>query len=143
MSKKFPKKILFQISGINKSSYYKWIANSVQRAKIEQKEAIITEAIKEMYIKHKGCYGVERMTKGLRIEKDIYCNHKKVYRIMKESGYLSVIKPKKNYTKAGKPHPKHKYIASKRFTHKYDRKQRNRKTCNISNSNENDRKNKR
>ena len=46
------------------------------------------------------------MTKQLKIEKNIYCNHKKVYRIMKENNYLSVIKRKKNYTKPGKPHPK-------------------------------------
>ena len=68
-----------------------------------------------MYIKHKGRYGIERMTKGLRIEKNIHCNHKKVYRIMKESGYLSVIKPKKNYAKPGKAHPKHN-VLKRNFT---------------------------
>lgn len=68
-----------------------------------------------MYKKHKGRYGVERMTSALKIEKNIYCNHKKVYRIMKENGYLSVVKVKKNYTKAGKPHPKHN-VLKRNFT---------------------------
>lgn len=68
-----------------------------------------------MYTKHKGRYGVERMTNALKIEKKIYCNHKKVYRIMKENGYLSVIKVKKNYTKVGNPHPKHN-VLKRNFT---------------------------
>lgn len=55
------------------------------------------------------------MTNALRIEKDVYCNHKKVYRIMKENGYLSVIKAKRNYRKPGKPHPKNN-VLKRNFT---------------------------
>ena len=76
----------------------------------EQEENKIVEAIKSLYEKHKGRLGVERMTKQLRIEKDIYCNHKKIYRLMKNNGYLSVVKRKKNCTKPGKPHPKHNVL---------------------------------
>lgn len=60
-------------------------------------------------------YGVERMTNALKQSKKIFCNHKKVYRLMAENGYLSVIKPKKNYTKPGKPHPKHN-VLKRNFT---------------------------
>lgn len=102
--------MLFKISGINKSSYYKWLSNIGKQEIKKQEENKIIEAIKELYIKHKGCYGVERMTNALKIEKNIQCNHKKVYRIMKENGYLSVIKPKKNYIAPGKPHPKHNVL---------------------------------
>lgn len=55
------------------------------------------------------------MTNALKIEKNVHCNHKKVYRIMKENGYLSVIKIKKNYTKPGKPHPK-RNVLKRNFT---------------------------
>ena len=50
------------------------------------------------------------MTNALKQEKGISCNHKKVYRIMKENGYISVIKQKKKYRKPGKPHPKHNVL---------------------------------
>lgn len=98
--------ILFKIAGVNKSSYYKWLSTVEQRKNKEYEENKIIEAIKELYIEHKGRLGVERMTNALRIEKNISCNHKKIYRIMKENGYLSVIKRKKKYVKPGKPHPK-------------------------------------
>lgn len=97
---------MFKISKVNKSSYYKWLSSIEKQRNKEQEENKIIEEIKELYIKHKGRYGVERMTNALKVEKNVHCNHKKVYRIMKENGYLSVVKRKKNYTKPGKPHPK-------------------------------------
>lgn len=106
---------MFEISKIKKSSYYKWLSSTDKQNQKEQEEKKIKEAIKELYIKHKGRYGIERMTKALRIEKNIHCNHKKVYRIMKENEYLSVIKRKKKYIKAGSPHPKHN-VLKRNFT---------------------------
>ena len=100
---------MFKISGINKSSYYKWISIEKSR-KVKEEEKKLVEAIKSLYEKHKGRLGVKRMTEALRIEKNIYCNHKKVYKLMKKYGYLSVIKRKKNYIKPGKPHPKHNVL---------------------------------
>lgn len=97
---------MFEISKINKSSYYKWLSFAEKRAVKEQEENKIVEEIKSLYEKHKGRLGVERMTNQLKIEKNIYCNHKKIYRLMKSNGYLSVVKRKKNYNKPGKPHPK-------------------------------------
>lgn len=101
---------MLNISEIKKSSYYKWLSLVEIRTFKEQEETKIIEAIKFLYEKHKGRLGVERMTNQLRIEKDIYCNHKKVYRLMKTNGYLSVVKCKKNYAKPGKPHPKHNVL---------------------------------
>lgn len=97
---------MFKVSKINKSSYYKWLSLAKRRKIKEQAENQIIEAIKSLYEEHKGRLGVERMTNQLKIEKNICCNHKKVYRIMKENNYLSVVKRKKKYTKPGKPHPK-------------------------------------
>lgn len=102
--------MLLEIAKVPKSTYFKWKANLPEIARKEQEENRIIAAIKELYVKNKGRYGVGPMTQRLRQEKKIYCNHKKVYRLMKENGYLSVVKPKKNYTKAGKPHPKHNVL---------------------------------
>jgi transposase InsO family protein len=55
------------------------------------------------------------MTNALRIEKNIKYNHKKIYRLMRENGYLSVVKRKKNYERPGKPHPKHN-VLKRNFT---------------------------
>lgn len=101
---------MLRISEIKKSSYYKWLSLAENRTIKEQEETKVIEAIKFLYDKHKGRLGVERMTKQLRIEKDIYCNHKKIYRLMKSNCYLSVVKRKKNCTKPGKPHPKHNVL---------------------------------
>jgi len=60
-------------------------------------------------------YGVERMTHELSQRKNIRCNHKKVYKLMKENGYLSVVKRKRKYTKPGKAHPKHN-VLKRNFT---------------------------
>lgn len=110
MSKTYPIKMLLEISKISKSSYYKWLSIAEKQTNKEQEENKIIEAIKMLYEEHKGRLGIDRMTQELRQEKGIYCNHKKVYRLMKENGYLSVIKRKKKYKKPGKAHPKHNVL---------------------------------
>lgn len=102
--------ILFKIAEINKSSYYKWISNSDKRKCKEQEEMRVIEKINGLYKKHKGRYGIIRMSQALKTEMNTNCNHKKVYRIMKENGYLSVIKRKKTYKEPGKAHPKHNVL---------------------------------
>lgn len=92
-----------------KSSYYKW-KNNIKITYIkEQEELQLIEEIKKIYIETKGTLGVTRMTLELK-RKNIFYNHKKIYRIMHENGYLSVVKRKKIYTKPGKPHPKHNVL---------------------------------
>ena len=95
---------------MSKSSYFKWKKRIPETIRKEQENNKIIEAIKELYMKNKGRYGVGPMTERLRQEKEIHCNHKKVYKLMKEYGYLSVVKRKKKYKKAGKPHPKHNVL---------------------------------
>ena len=102
--------MLLDIAKVPKSTYFKWKRNLPKITIKEQEENKIILAIKELYEKNKGRYGIIRMTQKLLQEKNIHCNHKKVYRLMKENGYLSVVKRKKNYTKAGTPHPKHNVL---------------------------------
>ncbi len=70
----------------------------------------IISKIKELYQKHKGRYGVDRMTHALEQDYYIKINRKRTYRFMKENGYLAVIKVKKKYNKSGEVHPKHNVL---------------------------------
>ena len=99
---------MLDIAKVPKSNYYKWKSNKNRNSKQEEEKRII-EKIKEIYEEAKGTLGVKRMTEELKRRK-IIVNHKKVYRIMRENGYLSVVKRKKTYTKPGKPHPKHNVL---------------------------------
>lgn len=102
--------MLLEISGVKKSTYYKWLNRINIKTKKDIEDEIIIEKIKELYKKHKGRYGVDRMTHALEQDYDIKYNHKKIYRLMKENNLLAVIKAKKNYTKPGEPHPKHNVL---------------------------------
>lgn len=101
---------MLRIAQVPKSSYYKWKNNIGKRCKKQKKETQLIQEIEKIYIETKGTLGVTRMTEELE-RKNIYYNHKKVYRIMKENGYLSVVKRKKKYIKPGKPHPKHNVLS--------------------------------
>lgn len=78
-------------------------------------EKYIVSKIKELYEKHKGRYGVDRMTHALEQNYSIKINRKRTYRLMKENGYLAVIKAKKKYNKSGEVHPKHN-VLKRNFT---------------------------
>ena len=71
-----------------------------------KEDAQVIKFIEKLYIKHYGRYGVERMTAALSADYGLKLNHKKVYRLMSQNGYLAVIKVKKRYRKPGDPHPK-------------------------------------
>ncbi|WP_312884164.1 IS3 family transposase [Clostridium psychrophilum] len=97
-------KILLEVSGIRRSSYYKWKKNINVLTKRKQANLNISERIKLLYVKHKGCYGVDRMTHALLNDYKLVVNHKHVYRLMKEHGYLAVIKPKKYFKQPQRRH---------------------------------------
>lgn len=98
-----------QIAKVPKSSYFKWKRNLGKNIKRKAQDEILLEEIKQIYIEANGTLGIVRMTNELR-RKNIFVNHKKVYRLMLEYGYLSVVKRKKKYSKPGKPHPKHNVL---------------------------------
>jgi len=66
-----------------------------------KRDAQAIKCIEALYSKHYGRYGVERMTAALWTGYGLKLNHKKVYRLMSQNGYLSVIKAKKRYRKPG------------------------------------------
>lgn len=92
------------ISGIKRSSYYKWLKNYDKITTRQKEDVLIIEKIKFLFEKHKGRYGVERMTKALHNDFKLAVNHKRVYRLMKENGYLSIIKAKTQFKQPTRKH---------------------------------------
>lgn len=106
LSSKYPITLLLKIAEINRSGYYRWLNKKVAVSEKLKEDLHVIKYIKKLYIKHYGRYGVERMTAALSKDYNIKLNHKKVYRLMSQNGYLSVIKIKKRYKKPGDLHPK-------------------------------------
>jgi putative transposase len=106
LSNTYPVTLLLHIAKINRSGYYKWLNKRMVISKKSKEDAHTIKFIEELYNKHYGRYGVERMTAALSADYDLRLNHKKVYRLMSQNGYLAVIKAKKRYRKPGDPHPK-------------------------------------
>jgi putative transposase len=90
----YPLWLILEVSGIKRSSYYKWRKLKNITTQKKEQDLIILEKIKILYEKHKGRYGVLRMTHALKSDYGIVANHKRVHRIMRENGYLAVIKAK-------------------------------------------------
>ncbi len=111
----YPLRLLVEISGIKRSSYYKWRKNKDLVTKKRAEDILIVDGIKKLYDKHKGRYGVQRMTHALAQDFDLKANHKRVHRIMRENGYLAVIKAK-NKQKFKKSEYCGKNILSRNFT---------------------------
>jgi putative transposase len=93
--------LLLQVAEINRSGYYRWLNKRMVVSENLKADAQIIKFIEKLYIKHYGRYGVERMTAALSADYGLNINHKKVYRLMSQNGYLSVIKIKKRYRKHG------------------------------------------
>jgi putative transposase len=72
--------------------------------KRKQDDMHITEKIQMLFAKHKGRYGVDRMTHTLFNDYNLVVNHKHVYILMKELGCLAVIKPKKYFKQPERRH---------------------------------------
>lgn len=65
---------------------------------------LIYEKIKILYVKHKGRYGIDRMTHALFNDFKLQVNHKHVYKLMKEHDCLAVIKAKKHFKQPERRH---------------------------------------
>src|SRR5665648_755034 len=99
LSSRYPVTLLLQIARINRSGYYRWLNKKMVVSEKSKRDAQAIKCIKELYSKHYGRYGVERMTAALWADYGLNLNHKKVYRLMSQNGYLAVIKAKKRYRK--------------------------------------------
>ncbi|WP_291327528.1 IS3 family transposase [Desulfovibrio sp. UCD-KL4C] len=83
--------ILFRVSGLVKSSYYKWL-NRAEPSKIADDQELEIK-LRNIHRKYP-IYGYRRMTAALG-KKGICVNHKRVYRLMKQMGRRSIIRKKR------------------------------------------------
>ena len=77
---------------VNRSSVYK----SSKPSKKALDDGALAKQIKAIQLKHKGSYGVDRMTGELR-RKGLHINHKRVARVMKLYKLNAIIRKKRNY----------------------------------------------
>jgi len=90
---KYPLKLLLQISGLSKSTYYFCVS------KIDpgcNNDEIMNEII-DIYYEHKGQYRYRRITLELK-NRGIVVNHKKVVRLINKMGLYSIIRNKRKYS---------------------------------------------
>jgi len=66
------------ISKIKHSTYYSWLRRRDIKTSKKLEDEYIIEKIKLLYEKHKGRYGVYRMTHALEQDYLIKCNHKRI-----------------------------------------------------------------
>lgn len=83
----FSIQMLFEIIGLQRSSYYKWL--NKKETKTSKENKIILENIKEIQEENNYIYGYRKMVIALNERLDIRVNHKRVYKLMKENNLLS------------------------------------------------------
>ncbi|CAG7659212.1 IS3 family transposase ISEnfa5 [Paenibacillus allorhizosphaerae] len=86
-------KLLCQIAGIPRSSYYKWLNRKPSSR--EQENHRLTHAMISLYKKVDGIFGYRQLTLHLRQQTEQQINHKRIYRLMKLKGIQSVIRRKR------------------------------------------------
>jgi putative transposase len=84
---------LLAITGIPRSSYYKWRATQPQREARQDRDREIKECMMAIHMTNQE-FGCPRMTTALW-EAGLNVNHKKVWRIMRELSIQSVIRKKR------------------------------------------------
>ena len=72
---------LCALSGIPRSSYYKWLHR--EESASEKENTRLLEEIIRLYSEVKGIYGYRRMTLNVNSRLKRNYNHKRIYRLMK------------------------------------------------------------
>ena len=85
---------------VPRSTYYRWVKSL---EKTDTRSDVITDKIEELCLNYQFIYGYRTITRLLLKEYGLVVNAKKVYRIMKEKGWLCRTKPKKS-PNIGKPY---------------------------------------
>ena len=87
------------VLGLNRSSYYKWLRRD--QSKQEIKDAELVRCICGLYQESNGIFGYRRMQMNLKRRFNLYCNKKRVHRVMRAIGMKSVIRRNRpNYIKS-------------------------------------------
>lgn len=89
----YPLKILLNVSGVKKSTFY----YTLSKVDKDDKNKSIIDKIKEIFFYHKERYGYRRITLELR-NQGYLVNHKKVYRLMIKLGLKPLKRNKRKYS---------------------------------------------
>lgn len=88
--------LLCRVVGINRSTYYAWLAARPAAAERQCAEDALTEEIREIHASSRGAYGAPRVHAALR-RKGHAMNRKKVERIMRERDIRGVTRRKRRH----------------------------------------------
>ena len=87
----YPVSVILDRFGVKHSTFYRWKARG---EKLEKRDEVV-EKIEQLCMEHHFIYGYRTITRLLKKIHGLIVNRKKVYRIMKERGWLCRARPKK------------------------------------------------
>lgn len=97
--KTIPISIILDCFGVKRSTFYRWKSDLTKVKKSDH----ISDKIEQICMENHFIYGYRTVTRLLKKHYGIVVNHKKVYRILKNKGWLCRTRPKKS-PKIGKPY---------------------------------------
>ena len=83
---------LCEIGKVSRSGYYRWIK---YRLSINNKDGPLIITIKQIQNKHRYAYGYRKVTSNINECSTVRYNSKRIYRIMRENGLMSVVRRKR------------------------------------------------
>lgn len=95
----YPVKVILDCFGVKRSTFYRWKAEGEQPIPADE----VVEKIEQLCTENRFIYGYRTIARLLKKSHGLLVNHKKVYRIMKEKGWLCRTRPKKA-PNLGKPY---------------------------------------
>ncbi|WP_313732051.1 IS3 family transposase, partial [Cohnella nanjingensis] len=106
-------KLLCEIAGIERSSYYKWISHKPSLR--EQENEQLTQHMQALHAQVQGIYGYRRHTVQLIRKMNKPINHKRILRLMKLAGIQSVIRRKRKPYKRSIPQHVAENLLNRKF----------------------------
>jgi putative transposase len=103
------KQLLCTIAGVSRSGYYAWRKSETHRKARKQTDEVLVTLIETTCPKYIGTYGYRRITMELN-SKSYKVNHKRVARVMKESGMQARIRRPNPYKQIMKKTQEHSVV---------------------------------
>lgn len=89
--------LMARVLQVSVSGYYKWLERQqCPLTRKEQEDEALTKEIRQILSKSRGSFGFRKITKVLNKGREQAVNHKRVLRLMRQTGLFSKV-PKKKY----------------------------------------------